>query len=37
LIVFPHGGPHAASLDSYVVDAAFFVQLGMKDFKYFGF
>ncbi|VVC32928.1 Peptidase S9, prolyl oligopeptidase, catalytic domain,Alpha/Beta hydrolase fold [Cinara cedri] len=28
LIVFPHGGPHASSLDSYMPNAAFFVQIG---------
>lgn len=28
LIVFPHGGPHASSLDSFMTDAVFFVQIG---------
>lgn len=28
LIVWPHGGPHGSSLDSYIVDAAFFIQIG---------
>ncbi|CAH1722220.1 unnamed protein product [Aphis gossypii] len=28
LIVWPHGGPHSASLDSFIADAAFFVQIG---------
>ncbi|XP_060833609.1 acylamino-acid-releasing enzyme-like isoform X2 [Rhopalosiphum padi] len=28
LIVWPHGGPHAASLDSFIADAAFFIQIG---------
>ncbi|XP_050434308.1 acylamino-acid-releasing enzyme-like isoform X1 [Adelges cooleyi] len=28
LIVWPHGGPHSQSLDSYIADAAFFVQIG---------
>lgn len=28
LIVWPHGGPHSGSLDTYLTDAAFFVQAG---------
>ncbi|XP_050543366.1 acylamino-acid-releasing enzyme-like isoform X1 [Daktulosphaira vitifoliae] len=28
LIVWPHGGPHSQSVDSYIADAAFFVQIG---------
>jgi len=31
LIVWPHGGPHTASVDTYLVDAAFFVQIGNED------
>lgn len=31
LIVFPHGGPHSSSLDYYLPDAAFFVQIGNAD------
>lgn len=30
LIVIPHGGPHAASLDAFIANAAFFVQIGNK-------
>jgi acylaminoacyl-peptidase len=28
LIIWPHGGPHVSSLDSFIADAAFFVQIG---------
>lgn len=28
LIVWPHGGPHSGSFDTYLTDAAFFVQAG---------
>jgi len=28
LIIWPHGGPHTSSLDSFIAQAAFFIQTG---------
>ncbi|XP_003247213.1 acylamino-acid-releasing enzyme isoform X2 [Acyrthosiphon pisum] len=28
LIIWPHGGPHSSSLDSFIAQAAFFIQIG---------
>lgn len=29
LIVLPHGGPHSSSLDYFIAEVAFFVQIGV--------